>query len=200
MVFMGGVVKIIAIGQQWDHIFVMKKVSVIVGQYRNNRWAEKQQNILWFSWGVKIIAVGSQICNEKNGQHGQYTYMVSIGGQREGAEHLMVFMGGKNNISRPAVGSQICIEINVPTLEGFNYSAVCYFCFPTVNMTVLIAEGIGRGSVIICFHNSGTTGLGWIFSEQSIGEMGWVIPKKWPCPTRARPFLRNHLASTMVDL
>ena len=108
--------------------------------------------------------------------------------------------GGKNNISRPAVGSQICIEINVPTLEGFIYSAVCYFCFPTVNMTVLIAEGIGRGSVIICFHNSGTTGLGWIFSEQSIGEMGWVIPKKWPCPTRARPFLRNHLASTMGDL
>ena len=31
--------------------------------------------------------------------------LLSIGGQREGAEHLMVFMGGKNNISRPAVGS-----------------------------------------------------------------------------------------------
>ena len=23
----------------------------MVGKYRNNRWAEKEQNILWSSWG-----------------------------------------------------------------------------------------------------------------------------------------------------
>ena len=47
--------------------------------------------------------------------------------------------------------------VNVPTLRGFNYSGACCLCFPGVNMTVLIAEGIGRGLEIICFHNSGTT-------------------------------------------
>ena len=36
----------------------------MVGKYRNNRWAEKEQNILWSSWGggknnCNRLAVGS---------------------------------------------------------------------------------------------------------------------------------------------